>query len=113
MAPYQVTVRKEDNILYYTAAPQAKKIWVILALVSSVDKLCWNKRAAGANFCDLCTIMCDFPITKSHWRLPGSQKFPLRGLRDTAPFFSYCCFRVDHLKNPPLLVDLQNNKGFF
>ena len=35
MAPYQVTVRKEDNILYYTAAPQAKKIWVILALVQT------------------------------------------------------------------------------
>ena len=35
MAPYQVTVRKEDNIRYYTAAPQAKKIWVILALVQT------------------------------------------------------------------------------
>ena len=82
-------------------------------LSTSVDKPCWNKRAAGAKFCDLCTIMCDFPITKSHWRLPGSQNFPLRGLRDTATFFPYCCLRVDHLKKKPLLVDFQNNKGGF
>ena len=82
-------------------------------LSTSVDKPCWNKRAAGAKFCDLCTIMCDFPITKSHWGLPGSQNFPLRGLKDTTTFLSYCCFPDAHPKKPPLLVDSQNNKGFF
>ena len=74
---------RKHPILYSRAAGEENLGY----LSTSVDKPCWNQRAAGAKFCDLCTIMCDFPITKSHWRLPGAQKFPLRGSEVQQPSF--------------------------